>query len=198
MHDCIFNSFKMEKPFLVGCTTPGGGSRFGSWAMVCQPLLQGTNRSQIFMPQKYHESFFFPPSFSSLQKSLGPGHISSEFSIPLSFSKSGECSFLVNLISNLTSGLLQRCPLHLSMGQNHSSVTLHFSAFHIRPSWTGLPDSSPCFLFISTLRHNYPIVPLPDNYIDFNLIRGRTLYTEAKEGCMGPFQSSVHLIFVIL
>lgn len=33
----IFNMLVIDKPFLVRCTTPGGGSRFGLWVIVGQP-----------------------------------------------------------------------------------------------------------------------------------------------------------------
>lgn len=127
----IFNMLEIDKPFLVSCTTPGGVSRFGLWVIVCQPhsraltetgdlCLKNINRALHPLPH---------PSFSSLQKSLGPGHSSFGFNIPFPFSSSPGCLCLLWSQSTLKA--------HTStVPQNHYSLTLCSNPVQIRPNWT--------------------------------------------------------------
>lgn len=95
------NPCEIEKPFLVGGTPPGRGSRFGPGVTVCQPLPQGTQKSGI---RALEVSTELPPLLPFLFKLQMRPHL---IWVPIlrPFSKwPGLCFLPVNLITNHTWG----------------------------------------------------------------------------------------------
>lgn len=144
----------------MSCTIPGRGSRFGLWAIVCQPHFRALTETGDLCLKNINRAFpqHTHLSFSSLQKSLGPGHSSFGFNIPFPFSRSpgGSLSvccglFLFVVVSKPHSRPTH--PLSLTPEPLRSDLVLQCLSNQAKL------DFLASFMFLSTRRHNCTIVP---------------------------------------